>query len=94
MMLDEAHLLRLINDAYEDGTGCETLADAYTIDEGDGLATFVVRECAEVSETHDGMYDPEEAALAMRSAAESLESIADALDRMASAEVVDGSYYG
>ena len=93
-MLTEAHLLRIVNDAYEEGTGCERLADAYVLDEGDGLATFVVRECAESSETGDGLYDPEEAATAMRIAARSLIRIAEAMDRMASAEGTNGAYTG
>ena len=93
MILNGTQLLRVLNDSYEDGINCETLADAYEIQIGDSLASFVVRECAESSETGDGMHDPGEAAHAMRVAARSLNSVARALDRMASAEATDDDRY-
>lgn len=94
MMMTEQQLLRVINESYEDGTGCETLSDAYNNEIGDTLALFVVRECAESSEDRDGLHDPETAAIAMRRAAESLESVASALERMGTAEVTDDGLYG
>ncbi|MCK5643657.1 MAG: hypothetical protein KAJ19_22850 [Gammaproteobacteria bacterium] len=94
MMMTEKQLLRVINDSYEDGTDCETLSAAYNTLVGDGLATFIVRECAESSETRDGLYDPEAAAIAMQNAADQVQGVADAMERMSTAEVTDDGLYG